>query len=282
MRIITRTVYGASLQTALLLGIPYQPAENTTLNEKFNVEPAADLGNALPHVQYFCIGNGGHRVIVGADNIPYTSPLNHRAKDAALFNHIPFVIREADDDLTIDQREQYALRRREVINGVDYVAYYLKRMNVQQVSMVMQHTSVIEGNSTTTPFVPTSDELNPTPPELPSTGVITTDGNYLTSSAIVPVLFDENDVRELVNVAQILYENDQRAVISEIGLCSGIDRVVTAEGPTGQFNYREAVGVQIASHITGYYPVGYSNRGFELQVEAGATEPMLGEGVRQG
>lgn len=282
MRIITRTVWGASLQTSLLLGLPYYPQENSTLNEKFDVEPGGDLRGTIPHVKYFCIGNGGHRVIQGADGIPYTSPINHRASDAALFNHLPFVLREPSDDLTIDKRERYGLRRRETINGRPYIAYYLKRMDLSAVQLALQHTNVIEGNSTTTLFEPSNGNLNPEHPELPNEGVITTDGNYLTSSAIVPVLFDEDDVAELVNVARVLYDNEQRAAISEIGLCSGVDRVVTGEVNGQQINYREALGVQIATHITGYYPVGYTNRGFELQIEAGATEPMLGEGVQQG
>lgn len=282
MRIITRTVWGASLQTSLLLGLPYNPQEKSTLNEKFDIEPNSDLRGTIPHVKYFSIGNGGHRVIQGADGIPYTSPINHRASDAALFNHLPFVLREPSDDLTIDQREHYALRRRETINGKPYIAYYLKRMNLSTVEMMLQHTNVVEGNATTTPFEPSNGNLNPEHPELPNEGVITTDGNYLTSSAIVPVLFDANDVEELVNVSRVLYDNEERAAISEIGLCSGVDRVVTTEGVGGQFNYRESIGVQVATHITGYYPVGYTNRGFDLQIEAGATEPMLGEGVQKG
>lgn len=282
MRIITRTVWGASLQTSLLLGLPYYPQENSTLNEKFDVEAGADLKGTIPHVKYFCIGNGGHRMIQGADGIPYTSPINHRASDAALFNHLPFVLRAPSDDLNLDERERYGLRKREVINGQPYIAYYLKRMDLKAVEILLQHTNVVEGDSTTTEFTPSNGNLNPEQPDLPHEHVITTDGDYLTSSAIVPVLFDEKDVEELVNVSRILYDNEQRAAISEIGLCSGIDLTVTGEVEGRPMNYREAIGVQIATHITGYYPVGFTNQGFELQIEAGATEPMLGEGVQQG
>jgi hypothetical protein len=280
MRIVTRTLQGSACQTALLLGLPYALAENSTLNEKFNIESDATLNNVVPWVQYFCIGDHGHRVITGADGIPYTSPINHRASDAALFNHLPFLLREADDDLTIDQRAPYALRKTILVNNVSYIAYYLKRIDVSRVAIELQHTSVVDGVATRTPFEYNNSNLNPTHPELPNTGVITTDGNYLTSSAIITVFLDEKDVEELVNVALILYGTEQRALISEIGLCSGIDRVVTVQGPTGPFNYREAIGVQIATHITGYYPVGYTNKGFELQIEAGATEPLLGEQIQ--
>jgi hypothetical protein len=280
MRIITRTVWGASLQTALLLGLSYETDENSTLNQKFNIRPELKLEGRLPHVNYLCIGNGGHRMIAGADGIPYTSPINHRASDAALYNHLPFVVRPINEDLTIEQRERYALRRIETIRGEQYIVYYLKRMNLSNIATFLEHTVVEEGVLKKTPFNATNENLNPTPPDLPHAGVITTDGSYLTSSAILTIQFEEFDVNELVNAALILYENEQYAAISEIGLCSGVDTVVNASESAGAFNYREAIEVQIATHITGYYPVGYTNRGFELQIEAGATEPMLGEGVQ--
>ena len=279
MRIITRTVYGSLLQTSLLLGLPFEVAANSTLNEKFDIQSGVDLADGqIPEVGYYCIGNGGHRIVTGADGIPYTTPINHRARDAALFNHLPFVLREVDNDLSIAERARYALRRAETHNGRNYFAYYLKRIDVTNVNSEMNHTTVQDGVSETVPFVPTNDDLNPEPPEMPSTGVITTDGNYLSSSAIVPIDFTEKDVEELVNVSRVLYDNENRAVISEIGLCTGMDKTVTGSaGGSGSFNYKEAIAVQIATHITGYYPVGFTNRGFNLQIEAGATEPMLGD-----
>ena len=280
MRTITRTIYGSKIQTALLLGLPYTQEPNTTLNERFDIEAdtALDGSEGVPNVQYYCIGNGGHRVIHGADGIPYTSPINHRASDAGLFNHIPFVLREYDNDLTVSERQKYALRREETHNGVNYIAYYLKRFDASSTNVEMIHTRVIDGNSTESRFEPTGSNLNPEQPEMPNDGVITTDGNYLSASAIIPIDFSEQDVEELVNVARVLYDNEARAVISEIGLCAGFDETVAASSAGGSFNYKEAIGVQIATHITGYYPVGLTNRGFELRIEAGATEPMLGEG----
>lgn len=279
MRIITRTVYGSLLQTSLLLGLPLSIAPNSTLNEKFDVQSGVSLSPSdVPKVGYYCIGNGGHRVVTGSDGIPYTSPVNHRARDAALFNHLPFVLREVDNDLSIAERARYALRRAETHNGRNYFAYYLKRIDVSNVNSEMNHTVVRDGVAETVPFEPTNDDLNPQQPELPPSGVISTDGSYLSSSAIIPIDFTQRDVEELINVSRVLYDNENRAVISEIGLCTGVDRTVTGSaGGSGSFNYKEAIAVQIASHITGYYPIGFTNRGFDLQIEAGATEPMLGE-----
>lgn len=278
MRIITRTIYGSHLQTAKLLGLQFQTAPNSTLNEKFGVLPNVGLEEGVyPKIGYYCIGNRGHRIITGADGIPYTSPINHRATDAALFNHVPFVLREYTNDLTLQQRSQYGLRRLERHNDIDYIAYYLKRVNTSNVTGEMVHTRVKDGSEQTSEFVPGSNNLNPQPPEMPNEAPITTEGNYLTTSAIIDVDFTEFDVEEYVNVTRILYNTEDRAVISEIGLCTGVDYTTTGESPNGEFNYRDAIAVQIATHINGYYPVGYSNQGFTLQIEAGATEPLLGD-----
>ena len=280
MRIVVRTIYGANLQTALLLGIPFVPVPHSTLNEKFDILKDQIIPDGImPRLSYYCIGNGGHRVIGGADGIPYTSPINHRASDAGLFNQIPFVMRHTDDDLPTAERNRYALRKLESIEGVEYISYYLKRIDLGSTLMSMQHTSVVDGDSTMTPFMPSTANLNPAHPELPNSGVISTDGNYLSCSAIIPIEFNDRDVQELVNVSNILYQTEQRAIISEIGLCSGIDHITALEGATGMGSpmINEAIAVQISTHITGYYPVGYTSRGFELQIEAGATEPMLGD-----
>lgn len=278
MRTITRTIYGSALQTAMLLKLPYTVVPNTTLNEKFGIlaNQVPEPGK-LPSLAYFCIGNGGHRSVTGADGIPYTMPIKHRASDAALFNHLPFVLREVNDDLPPEQRQKYALRREEQHGGRRYYAYYLKRLDLSGVVNEMKHTTVIDGVSQTLPFIPTSANLNPTPPEINPTGINPTEGDYLTTTAVVEIRFTANDVAELVRVAEILYGNELMAVISEIGLCSGLDKVITAQGPGNTtFNFNEAIAVQITNHITSYYSMAYTNNGFDFQIEMGATEPLLG------
>ena len=280
MRIITRTIYGSALQTALTLNLPYEAEENTTLNERFNILPSIGFNNVRPAVKYLCIGNKGHKVITGVDGIPFTTPVNHRATDAGLFNPIPFVLRPIEDDhnsIYASSRAKYALRKIETHGDRQYAAYYLKRMNLDSNVVSMQKTTVVDGVSTTVDFIANTENLNPNQPELPPNQVITTNGVYLSASSIIPIIFTELDVAELINVAEILYGNTSLAIISEFGLCSGSDYSTTLD--LTNINFTEAVGVQIATHITGYYPVAFTNKGFELLIEAGATEPLLGNGA---
>lgn len=278
MRIITRTIYGSRLQTELLLGLPYVPVTNTTLNEKFGIQSGVvPDSQAVPRVRYFCIGNGGHRNEVGGDGQPYVSAIQHAASDAALYKHLPFLIREPDSDLTALERQRYALRKQITVNGDTYIAYYAKRLDFTNVAAEMKHNTVSDGITSSIPFVPTGANLNPTAPAIPSTGVVTTNGDYLSASAVLNLNFSEQDVAELINVATILFANPLYAVISEIGLVAGVDKVVSAPAfGGGSFNYSEVVSAQITTHITAHYPVQFSNLGFDFGVEIGATEPLVG------
>lgn len=272
MRIITRTIYGSHLQTANLLGLPFTIEPNTTLNEKFDVLPTVTPdADDFPTVGYFCIGNGGHKVETDSDGIPYTSPLNHRASDAALFNHLPFVLRELNNDITDAERERYALRKVVQYDGKDYIGYFLKRIDTSSVVGKMLKTELdADGEEVVTDFVPSNSNLNPLPPVLDD-GASSTDSKYLTTSAVIEVDFTDFDVQELMKATRIIYGTFDHSAISEIGLCTGKDY----DSSLGGVIMKEAIAVQVASYITGYFPVGYSNQGFTLQVEAGATEPLL-------
>jgi hypothetical protein len=282
MKILTRTCYGALLQACQLLDVPFVLVPNTTLNEKFQVQAGvAPSTGEMPALNYYCIGNGGHANLTGADGFPYTTPLQHLATDAALYKPLPFIMRPLGQDLDPTTMQQYALRT--IItapSGTQYIAYYAKRLNIASsgVEPSMTLNTTTNGVTSTQPFVPTSNNLNPTPPPVSSSGVVTTNGSYITSSAIIDINFDANDVAELINCCQILFNNELYAVISEIGLCSGVDQLVTvpANGAQPALTYNEAIAVQIMTHVTSYYSVGSSNQGVEIDVQIGATEPLYG------
>ena len=275
--IFTRTIYGGKLQTQLLLGKTPVLEANTTLNEKLGIQAALKPGASDKFAaKYLAIGIGGHRFITGGDGVPYPVTRRHRASDATCFRHIPYVLRRTNNDLTVDERAKYALRREETHNSLQYYAYYLKRVDLSEVDAAMQYTVVDNGVETTQPFVPTASNLNPVQTDLSNTEVIQSSGNYFSASAIVPIVFTEDDVNELKNVAQVLYGTEEMAIISELAYCTGVDRNVSATNVAGQnFTYAEAIGVQIITHISTFYSVGFTNKGFDFTFELGETEPMF-------
>ncbi len=277
MEHVTRTVYGSYLQTCLKLRITHVIPPYTTLNEKLGIQSGVTPSPGVyPAVSYFCIGNKGHQSQVGADGIGLNVVAQHRATDAALFNQIPFVLRDVNNDLTTVERAKYALRREETHDGQAYVAYYLRRIDKTSVIAEMQYRSNINGEVLVTPFVPTADNLNPTPVEIPSSGSATLAGDYVTVTAEVDVSLTEWEVAELLNVADIIYSDSSYAIISEIGLCSGADKVITVTPSVGTpFNFNEAIGVQISSHIAVMNMVKYSNGGVARILGLGTNDPLF-------
>lgn len=277
MEAIVRTVYGANLQTAQLLGVPFQVVPNSTLNDKFNISNAIVLNSTdMPRMQYVSIGNGGHRMkVTGTNTLQVPEPIQHRTTDAALYSHLPFVLRPIGNDLTASERERYALRRLETIAGEDYFAYYLRRMDLTGVAAQMEYKTVVADVTTATPFIPTAGNLSPTPPVVVTGGSVSTSGDYVTASAIVYFNLDAFDIAEILNACNIIYGSEDYAIISEIGLCSGVDKIVTALDSLGTgFNFNEVIAAQIVSHISSFHALRFTSSGVNTLFDVGATEPL--------
>lgn len=279
--IITRTVYGAGLQNALLLRRPYPILPNSTLNQKFNIR-ASDtlLPGVYPAIGYYAIGRKGTRRQVATNGDGYDLPVKHRPRDAGQFEAVPFVLRLQTDDIPESEREKYALRRAEQHEGLDYFAYYLKRIPTTNAVIDYTLTTVSNGVESTITFTPNSGDLNPTQPVLPPSGSTPAleNGDYLAVASELPIVFNALDVAEFENVCSILFGDPLFASISEICLVSGVDKVVTVTGSGGaQFPFNEVVCAQITHHITTSYNLAFAATGFSLTVDLGATEPMLVE-----
>jgi hypothetical protein len=272
---ITRTIYGSMVQTALLLGRPVTYPANSTLNEKLDINKnTTPSASEKPVLGYFCIGNKGHKITMGGENVAAPEPIPHAATDAALFGQIPFVLRPLNNDLSTTARARFALRRVEVHDSVSYAAYYLRRIDLSAVTPQMIYATVANGTTTETAFVPSAANLNPTQPQVDSQGQWIVSGDYVVAKAILGLLMTEDDINELLNVAMVMYSTQKYAIISEIGLCTGVDKLVSVSQAGGNFNMMEAIGVQIASHIPTFYSAVSNNRNLSIDMNVGATEPM--------
>ena len=272
----TRTIYGSYVQTCLLTRSPVIYMPYTTLNEKLAINASILPSSVdLPSLSYYVVGNGGHQLAVSAGGVPKPEPVQHRGTDASLYNQLPFVIRAVNNDLSPTLRARYVLRRLETHNGIDYVVYYGRRLDKTNLVPSMKYRVVANGETSTTPFVPNSSHLHPTPPTVSNTGVNTVDGDYTTASAVIDLVMTADDMTEFLNVADVLFDDDGYAIISEIGLCTGVDKIVTVNAfGGGTFQYNEAIGVQIISHIPAMIPAKYSNEGTDISLDIGSTEPL--------
>jgi hypothetical protein len=273
----TRTVYGMYLQTCAHLGIPFVLAANTTLNELLGVQ-AGQIPDAgvYPKLGYLSLGNGGLDIDMSGDGALVMSPKIFQATSAAPYRPIPLILRPLGNDLAPADRAKYALRRIETRNSVPYIAYYLKRIDKTNIQAGMFYTTVVNGVKNTVPYVPDSSVLHPTPPAVSNPGVITADGTYVSASAPINVILDTNDVEELMNVFNIIYNNPNAAIISELALCSGIDKQVQITDPGGSaFNMLEAIAVQVNDLVNVGAPLQFNSDGTTFSMDIGATEPLF-------
>lgn len=270
-----RSIYAAYIQSCMALQKPISYMEWTTLNEKFGVATSAQIPtDKYPAINCAVIGNGGHK-IKGTGQTATTVPAQHESSDAALFNHLPFVLREPSNDLTIDQMANYRLRTTITVNNQQYVAYYAKVLDTSNtvpsiVSKVTDGDTVV-----TSPFVPSVSDLSPTPVDLTVVSPNLVNNELLSVTSLVNLVFTAQDQAEFINACSIIYGDPVYSNISEIGICSGIDVTVQGQLNGTAVNYTESVGMMVLSYMECFYPFAYLNNGLTLTYNVGATEPLL-------
>ena len=271
-----RSIYGAYLQTCALLGFNVDIKPNSTLNQKFDLFPNEIFNSGeTPTVKYLTIGNGGHTASMGVDGLPLINPVPHSPRHAALYNHLPFIIREVGEDLTPGERLLYRLRVPRTIDGVNYMCYYAKVLDMSMVEPKIELRNNTDGIITATDFTPSLADLNPVKPVIPVNGNITSTGNYLASTAKIEFVMNETEITELLNACNIIYGSDNYAFISEIGLCSGVDRTLMGNFGGPPSAYTEAVGVQIMNFISTAIPAYALSTSITQTIDVGSTSPLL-------
>ena len=271
IRTAQRTLYGIDLQLHQLLGKQYAALPNTTLNEKFGIlagEPCP-LG-VYPTLKYFCIGIGGNLSVEHEDKFNYSE---HSPIDAALFQHIPFVIREVTNDLTPDERLNYRFRCIENIFGSEYVCYYLKLLPGNNIKEYF-HTikTVSTGDEVGIPTLLIQDTskpeiLNPVP-KIRSVRFNAAEQLYATKIASIDYSFTEAEIKDIKKAIEIK-KLDGKA-ITEVGLCSGIDMPYS--------NYTESICTQIVFHFGITLPLMMDieiGKDVKRSIEIGGAEPLL-------
>lgn len=278
----TRTQWGNMSQVANQLGIRHNVLPHTTLNEKFGFRPDDKSSNAHV-VECFCIGFGGHRGYMSNLNVYLSTSIDHYPDHAALYRHLPFLIREPGNDLSADERNKYAGR---VLltdpDGKTWIAYMLKVLSKENLS-VGSYRSVRapDGTVTSDEYTPDSSALNPTPPKLDVNNIdkVVTSSTFYNANAELDLSLTPADCAELMTVARVLYRDEQYALVSEYGIVSGSFATVSGDnGLGGQIQYRELIQSQIVNFLTNRGSAADdSDAGVECYVNFGATEATLAD-----
>lgn len=245
VRTSQKTLYATDLNLHMLAGIDYKPLANTTLNEKFavNADASAPSGQ-YPKLNYFCLGIGGESPIQG-DGAYISS--EHSPIDAALFQHIPFIIRTVNSDLSVSERANYRMRVLTTLAGVQYACYYLKVIPSFDVPDYFNTINTITPKDETKLQYSTISILDTNIPELlsPTPRSRNIDINKIDTTTKVTKVgkitleLNTTDIKEIRNAMTIL--GYTASSVREIGLVSGHD-ISTDYG-------REVIHAQILFHI---------------------------------
>jgi hypothetical protein len=238
------------------------------LSIQAGVAPATGI---IPAVKYYAVGNGGHSFQTAA-GIPFIQPIPHDPKDAGLYSQLPFVLAPIAQDITTQQQANYGLRKQVTYSGSDYYAYYLRRLDLSDTAVAMQLASINSGVTTTTEFVPGPANLHPTAPTLSNNGSNDLTSTFVQASAQVPFALSQWECQQLLNVASIMFGNENLAIISEMALCSGVDKTVSTPGG-GSFN--EVIACQIVAHIPAFHAIPFTSTGLTGTLDLGTNEPSL-------
>lgn len=276
MEQVTRTVYSAHLNTCKLLNKPFTILPNSTLNQKFNLfANEVPNPNEYPTLAYIGIGNKGASYEVTSSGYVLTTPIPHLARDASLYNFIPFVIRNINNDLSSTERLKYRLRVPITIGSTQYVAYYLRVLNLTSVVPSVELRNVNNGVITTNSFTPTLSDLTPTPPELSNVNLNDPNGDYLVSTAKVTFTLNQDDITNIMDACNLLYGDPRYAVINEIALCTGVDKILTGTFGNITSNYTDVIAAQVAAFISQYHALTASTTQVEILIDLGSVEPLL-------
>lgn len=226
MNLVTKTVYYDTLVLSHFRNKSFKPLPNTSLNEKFNINKDITIEVETPTLKYFTIGNGNLKTMDAEDNMKLYHG-NHRCIDAALFNHIPFVIRKEDEDIDVNDRKKYRIRKHISIDNKRYVAYYLKLipddMIQNQIIKITQETDTMPKIE---PFN-TNDStlLNPEPYANTVAEITNNYTEFVTNSDQISLILTIEEMLEVKNAMILLSIPESDRVINEIALCSGTDVV---------------------------------------------------------
>jgi len=236
------TAFGVLNQFYGSIDSSYTIQRETTINYKRNCFASLNP-TTKPTVRYFGIGING---FVNTDDANSSVPYIPSPNNLDLYTPIPFrCIPVADDASFAAERgaKGYRLRVRETINGQQYYCYYLKKIEFVESSPAF---SVVDGDDHEIPYViDAASNLNPVPSVPTDTSIINATTNRVIVSMTGKLTVLGTEVTEAINIK---YGNLQRAMISEIGLYTGEERLLTPAANGSDVQYTEAIYAQLASH----------------------------------
>lgn len=272
---IQRSLITNELIVTQYLRRPYPIHDNSSLNQLFEIEQNAEFSDGeYPYINALVIGIKGHVTTTRSSGGSYPSSRRHNAEDTTLREHIPFVLRLLNDDLNEEQRKNYGLRKLMDIDGETYVAYYALDLDLSGVNIVKKQLKMRDGKiESETAFNFSSENQTPSIPEdtLDLQDALR-NGDSIRTSGMTSIVLDSFHLTEIINVFKILFNDDEGALISEVGYCTSVKRLITAPGANGEtISFNEMIGCQIGTFVAQFHKIESKDDVIDLSMDFGAT-----------
>ncbi len=305
MRMTIPTIYGGEIMAAKRHGLNVNLHENSILNNVVTLKPGVSGSNRYPQnvtpyapgetnlftSRFFIIGTGAHIPQPRNDGATFLMSVPHSPADSGPYYWLPFKMVKlsgagSQPDISGPERRKYVMRRLVTISGDHYAAYWIKRLPLSSGLTPSRFTYLVNNGvaSAPTPFSPGSSHMQPTRPTLVQ-GVIPTTGRYFEASIPITITFTEAEVNDLRNVGQVLFNNPNAIVISEVALVYGIERVGFQEynlpGGTLSAVNADSTLTELSTAVVGCWvseikQIG-ANSELEIELDIGAVEPEFSE-----
>ena len=256
--------------------LDFSPLDYSTLNEKHGILAGESVPSGkYPIEQWVAIGRGGHANVAGNGGAALQDVLQHSITDAALFDQIPWRLEEitnpgtGTDDLDLNTRLNYRLRKQITVDNVDYNAYYLKKLPVPASLPEANVLTTENGDTTSAAFVPSASMLTPTPVQLQPGQTIENTGKHISVRLPNTIVLLEDDIDMIVEACEIIYGDAAYATISELALVSGhdVDNL--------HASYPELIAAQCCNFIGTNIPLSWSRDSVTFNFDIGDTQPQL-------
>jgi hypothetical protein len=234
---ITKTLICAYFELENLSPTSMRDLTDYTLNSKYGILPS-EISTSKPTFGYFGVGIKGFKNL---DDGQLSAPYIPGAENMDLFEPIPFRIVPVTEDLSNEERAKYRMRVLKNVNGTDYWAYYLKKVEILDERVKFIETDLTTRVETELNTLD-SNKLNPIPITTTAEGTVTATSEIITAITI-NLQITGAEVREAIDV---LYDgNLLKLKISEIGIYTGEDKAHVGSDNT---SYTEAIYAHLAYH----------------------------------
>lgn len=269
---LSRHVQGALASLASLFGRSMPVMANSTVNQQLGV--AAEQA-ALPTdkrvAKAWMLGLGGHAASAGTNGLSRLTNIPHFPNHTGLYYPVPWLIRDVGSDLSPTERQNYCFR---VLMPNNKIGYYGRVFDPDTVPIQVQHVTVDEGEETVTAFTHSAQDNSPVRPSIGPGQTIATSADEVRILASVPFVMTTVMIEEFLEVISYLFDGDTvgYSTISEIGLVSGVSRVVVA---ADSVSYTELIDARIVATQAPMLNMASITTELSLTCQIGVVEPLL-------